>query len=168
MFSTPARVHAAVSRKLQGLPLPILEQLGREICLAVRKLPDYRWWRTLGRSVRFDKLIPAERRRENWQALSDSLGCVLPELLVRSGEIDPRFPDECNEILGLAWWIADHYPDRVAWTDRERIEPPPEKHSEWTEERVWQGVRADIADALGVDVEKVTPHVSMVSDLGME
>jgi hypothetical protein len=114
-----------------------------------------------------NKRFPPEKRRAQWLALQEALGLSLPELEQPPNEEYPCVPRECDSILKLSHWIAEHYPDRVEWAPLSLDRAGKMADKTWTEEEVWRILQDCIVDALGVKREAVTPEARMIEDLGM-
>lgn len=165
-FETPRKIHGYLMAKINGelLEIPCLDLLLMEVHIAVNRVGG--WWRL--RTARdMNKFFKASHRQACWSSLEKELRITLPPLVQSPQETEPRIPPECSSIWSLAHWIADNYPDRVEWMPANCERSGKMAGCTWSEDEVWEILQGCIVDALGVDVEEVTPDARLVEDLGM-
>lgn len=161
---TPGRLQQFIWQKLQGEPfrVPQLMRLHNEVLDALRAVTRRRF----SRSGDLNKLIKAEVRSEVWERLGQALGCRLPPLEVRCDDLEPAMPLGCDSTWLLAWWIAEHQPERVEWLQVDPASRAEQAERRWSEQDVWRGVQKCIAESLGLDPTDVTPSARLFEDLG--
>ncbi|MDZ7616247.1 MAG: acyl carrier protein [Patescibacteria group bacterium] len=166
LFDTVGTIHRYLVAKLHGEypQTPRIEPLFAEVSGAVNRIVG-RWKFTS--SLDLNKLFPPAKRRDNWHFLETSLRVSLPALEQLPDEKFPRVPHHCASSISLAYWIAEHYPDRVEWvpvscerTDKIAARP-------WSEAEIWTILTESICGALGVKPEEVKYDARLVEDLGM-
>lgn len=167
-FLTPAQITWLVTEKLHGRnpAVPDLVAMLKRIESTVEAMPGYpRPW---FRKNDLNQLIPFSDRERNWTALGVALGVPLPPLESSAG-FDPRtIPKSVASSTSLISWIMQNHPEQMIWTRPATVCEPPPDAERWTNETIWDEVKAAIVDALGVDEDEVTPTARMVEDLGAE
>jgi hypothetical protein len=106
-------------------------------------------------------------RAANWLALEAALGVSLPELEHPAHQEFPRIPRQYESELSLAFWIAEHHPERVEWIPVSCERTGKMATQRWTDDEVWETLRGILCDVLGVKSEQVTKDARMIEDLGM-
>jgi hypothetical protein len=113
-------------------------------------------------------MIPGNDRLNNWNRLSEKLGCPLFALEVVPNQAYPRFPKDCSTPFALTKWVCDHHPECFP-NDREELrESPPEGAGQWTWAATWNGVQDQITSTFKITVNRVTQDAQMVEDFGIE
>ena len=141
-----------------------IEPLFIEVADAVNRIAG-RW--RLTSSMDLNRRFSPANRATRWQALEEALGVSLPKLEDSADGEARRIPRQCDSLIALTYWIAEHYPERVEWLPVSCERTGKLASHTWTEQEVWDILCECICDALGVKPEEVTPDARMVEDLGM-
>ena len=167
LFHTVGHLQRNLVAKLNGKcrDVPRIEPLVMEIAEAVNRIAG-RWKLTF--SLDLNKRFPPATRAAKWEALETALRVSLPKLEESSDGEPARIPPQCDSLIALTYWIAEHHPERVEWVAVSGERKGKMAAYTWTEQEVWDILRECICDALGVKPEEVTPDARMVEDLGME
>lgn len=167
-FFTPGQIAWLVAEKLKGRnpAVPDINAMFQRIQSAVETMPDYcrPWFHTND----LNRLIPSSDRQRNWTALGMALGVPLPPLEEQPSSWSPTIPKSVSSFTSLMSWIMQNYPDQFIWTRAPIVCERPPDADKWTNEMIWNEVRATVVDALGVDEDEVTPTARMAEDLGAE
>ena len=120
LFGTVGALHRYLVTKLrrEHQEIPRIEPMCQRLVVEVRRLAG-RWRVNCSSDVRkrysLNTRFSPESRLKNWNALGEALGVSLPPLQYPEGEAFPRIPKQCDSILSLAYWIAEHHPGCVEW-----------------------------------------------------
>ncbi len=176
--------HAEITRLYQKMELRV-------------NLNPLRGWRDwiwgLPKDRELDELIPPEQRTRFWETLGRDVPDPLPPLVIDSGQEFPRFPEELKTTRRLLQRLRKDLFQQFKWAPIETLAesgtagiehaavgisawlgrrphqqaPMPRREIPWTREELFDVVRAAIADAASVDLEKVTSDAELIHDLGM-
>ncbi len=166
LSDTAGTIHRCLVGKLHGesRKAPRLQPLFAEVSKAVNRAAG--WWRLTSPTDLNKRLSPAKRKKR-WESLEQALGVSLPKLEQPANEEFPRIPRECDSIVSLAYWIAEHHPGRVEWFPVNCERTGIMATQQWSDDEIWAILRECICEELGVKREEVTYHARMVEDLGM-
>lgn len=166
-FLTPGQITWLVTQKLNGRnpAVPAFDAMFQRIQSVLETMPGYsrRWFCTND----LNKLIPSGDRQRNWTALGMALGVPLPPLECSAKGLQ-TIPKKVSSSTSLMSWIMENHPDQFLWARPAATCEPPLDAEKWTNEMIWNEVKAAIVDALGVDEDEVTPTARMIEDLGAE
>ena len=165
-FDTAGTIHHYLVGKLRGenRKAPRLEVLLKEVAAAVNHITG--WWR-LTSSANLNKRFCPAKRKAHWESLERALGVSLPKLEHPADGEFPTIPRECDSILSLAYWIAEHHPERVEWFPISCERKGIMAMRQWSDDEIWAILRECICEALGVKREEVTYDARMIEDLGI-
>lgn len=168
LFDTAGTLHRHLVAKLRGEchEVPEIESLFTEVCGALNRITK-RWGLTLSLSTDLNRRFAPADRAAKWRALEEELAMSLPQLEHQADEAFPSIPRHCGQVMGLTYWIAEHYPDRVEWVTVSCKRTGAMATHQWSEDEVWVAMCECIVEALGVDPDEVTYDARMVEDLGM-
>lgn len=167
-FNTVRDIHRYLIAKLrnEARTVPNLFGLITDVSLAVSNVTGR--WRRLIPSTNLNTKFPPATRAAQWQALEAALQVALPQLEHPPDQAFPRVPRLVETDLALAYWIAEHYPERVEQLPIDCRRTGEMANHAWTDEEIWDVLRECICDTLGVKPAEVTPDARLVDDLGMQ
>lgn len=165
-FHTVGDIHRYLISKLRNevQHVPNIFRLITEVSLAVGNVTGR--WRRLLPSTNLNTKFPPATRAAQWQALEAALQVALPQLERLPDQV-PRVSRLVETDLALAYWIAEHYPERVEQLPIDCRRTGEMANHAWTDEEIWDVLRECICDTLGVKPAEVTPDARMSEDLGM-
>jgi acyl carrier protein len=166
-LQTAGDIHRYLIAKLRNEAgtVPNIFRLITEVSLSVNNVTGR--WRRLIPSTNLNTKFPPATRPAQWQALEAALQVALPQLERTPDQTSPRVPPPVETELGLAYWIAEHYPERVEQLPIDCRRTGEMANHAWTDDEIWDVLRECICDVLGVKPEEVTPDARMSEDLGM-
>ena len=166
LFDTPGTIHRYLVRKLAGeyRQTPNVESLFKEVADAVNHIAG-RWKPTS--YLDLNKRFSPACRTESWRALEQALGISLPSLERSADGQPPKVPRQCESLIALTYWMAEHHPERVEWVPVSCERKGKMASHTWSEQEVWSILSECPCEALGVNPEEVTHDARMVEDLGM-
>ena len=114
-FNTAGDIHRYLVAKLRSEcgQVPRMDLLCLEVSATVGRVAGR--WRRLIPSPNLNKKFPPATRAANWRALEAALGVSLPQLKYPAGREFPSIPPQYESEIALAYWIAEHCPERVEW-----------------------------------------------------